>query len=164
MLYRLNVGYRTLFLLICLVYSSFIFADDDLSVALSAYEQGNYQSAFLQFTQLAEQDNPEAQYNLAFMYFGGEGIEQDDVKAAYWFEQAAKAGHAAAQDTLGYMYLNGRGLKKDRVRAYAWYSLAADNGIFLAKNVCKNIKTQMGPAERVHADNLTREYLKKFKK
>ena len=156
--------YRKIVLLVWLLWCPFAYANDDLTIALSAYERGEYQSAYELFTQLAQEHNPEAQYNLAFMYYGGEGIEQDDVKAAYWFEQAARSGHAAAQDTLAYMYLNGRGLKTDRVRAYAWYSVAADNGIFLAKNVSENIKKQMGPAERVHADILTREYLKKFKK
>ena len=136
----------------------------ELTTAVNAYENADYQTAYEQFTQLALKDNAEAQYNLAFMYFGGEGVPQDDVKAAFWFEQAAKSGHAAAQDTLAYMYLHGRGLDADRVRAYAWYSVAADNGIFLAKNVSENLKKQMGTAERVHADLLTREYLKKFKK
>lgn len=137
---------------------------DELMTALDAYESGDYQTAYEQFTQLALKDNAEAQYNLAFMHYGGEGVPQDDVKAAYWFEQAARAGHAAAQDTLGYMYLNGRGHKVDRVRAYVWYSVAAENGIFLAKNVSANLRKQMGAAERIHADLLSREYLKKYKK
>jgi len=136
----------------------------ELTAAVNAYENGDYKTAYEQFTQLALKDNTEAQYNLAFMYFGGEGVTQNDVKAAFWFEQAAKSGHAGAQDTLAYMYLHGRGLDADRVRAYAWYSVAADNGIFLAKNVSDNLKKQMGAAERVQADLLTREYLKKYKK
>jgi len=92
---------------------------DDLRTAVSAYESGDYQTAYEQFTRLALKNDTEAQYNLAFMHYGGDGIPQDDVKAAYWFEQAAKSGHASAQDTLGYMYLNGRGHDTDRVRAYA---------------------------------------------
>jgi TPR repeat protein len=154
---------RKLVLLLCMVFGSPANAYD-LKTAIAAYESGDYQTAYEQFTQLALNNDAEAQYNLAFMYFGGEGIPQNDVKAAYWFEQAAKSGHAAAQDTLGYMYLNGRGLDTDRVRAYVWYSLAADNGIFLAKNICENLKRQMGVAERLHADLLSREYIKKYKK
>ena len=148
----------------CMVFSLCAHANDELSVAIDAYERGNYQLAFEHFSNLADQNVPEAQYNLAFMYFGGDGIEQNDEKAAYWFKQAAQAGHAAAQDTLAYMYLNGRGLKPDRVRAYAWYSVAADNGIFLARNISENLKKNMGPAERIEAEMLSREYLKKFRK
>ncbi|MCZ6804405.1 MAG: tetratricopeptide repeat protein [Proteobacteria bacterium] len=136
----------------------------EITAALNAYENEDYQTAYKQLTQLALKDNAEAQYNLAFMYFGGDGIPQDDVKAAFWFEQAAKSGHAGAQDKLAYMYLHGGGLDTDRVQAYAWYSVAADNGIFLAKNVSEILKNQMGTTERVHADLLSLEYLKKFKK
>ena len=103
--------------------SSAASANEELTTALSAYEQGDFYLAHEIFTQLAEDHNQEAQYNLAFMYFGGDGVVQDDMKAAFWFEQAAKAGHAAAQDTLAYMYLNGRGRNVDRILAYVWYRL-----------------------------------------
>ena len=36
----------------------------------------------------AEKGNAEAQYNLAAMYYKGEGIEQDYQKAFNWFEKA----------------------------------------------------------------------------
>ncbi len=137
---------------------------DELTTATTAYEQGNFQTAYKQFTQLALQNNTEAQYNLAFMYFGGDGIPQDDVKAAFWFEQAAKLAHAGAQDTLAYLYLHGRGLNADRVQAYAWYSVAAENGIFLAKNISENLKKQMGIDERIQADLLSNQYIKEYKK
>lgn len=137
---------------------------DELTTAVIAYEQGDYQTAFEQFTQLAHQNNAEAQYNLAFMYFGGEGIPQDDAKAAYWFEQAAKLAHAGAQDTLAYLYLHGRGLDADPVQAYAWYRVAAENGIFLAKNISENLKKEMNTEERIHADLLSGEYIREYKK
>ncbi len=137
---------------------------DELITAMTAYEQGNYKVALEQFTQLANQGNAEAQYNLAFMYFGGEGVTQDDTKAAYWFEQAAKSAHPAAQDTLAYLYLHGRGVDADRTQAYAWYRVAAENGIFLAKNISENLKKEMNTEERIHADLLSTEYIRKFKK
>jgi TPR repeat protein len=139
-----------------------VIANDELNQAISAYDQEDYQLAYKKFNQLAHQDNTEAQYNLAFMYFGGQGIPQNDVKAAYWFEQAAKSGHAGAQDTLAYMYLHGRGLGMDKVHAYAWYRVAAENGVFLAKNVSENLKKQMDHTDKIHADILSREYLKKY--
>ena len=136
---------------------------DDINTALQAYENGDYQTAYQQFTFLAENNNAEAQYNLGFMYFGGDGIEQDDEKAASWFERAAKSGHAAAQDTLAYMYLHGRGRKADRIRAYAWYNLAANNGVFLAKNISETLRRQMSATERIDAEQLSRQYLREFK-
>lgn len=137
---------------------------DELISALTAYEQGKYKTAYEQFTQLALQDNTEAQYNLAFMYFGGEGIPQNAAKAAYWFEKAAKLAHAGAQDKLAYLYLHGNGVETDQVQAYAWYRIAAENGIFLAMDISENIKTKMTTEERILADLLAREYIKKYRK
>jgi TPR repeat protein len=153
---------RLLFLL-CLGFSALTHAYD-ITTALEAYETGDYQTAQTQFNALALNDNPEAQYNLAFMYFGGEGVPQDDSKAAFWFERAAKLGHPAAQDTLAYLYLNGRGVSVDRIQAYAWYTLAAHNGVFLAKNVSERLRQQMNATERAYAENLSREYLEKYTK
>ncbi|WP_294911393.1 tetratricopeptide repeat protein, partial [uncultured Gilliamella sp.] len=64
------------------------------------YEQKNYEKAFIECKQEAEQGHSSAQYNLAFMYDDGEGIEQDKVKAAYWYTKAAEQGEANAQYNL----------------------------------------------------------------
>ena len=134
-----------------------------ISSAMEAYESGNYEAAHEQLTYLAINDGAEAQYNLAFMYYGGEGVTQDDKQALYWFEQAAKLGHAHAQDKLAYMYLNGRGVDVNRAQAYAWYTLAAENGIFLAKNIAEKLLKQMDAIEKTHAELLSREYLEQYK-
>ncbi|GJM05649.1 MAG: hypothetical protein DHS20C09_16450 [marine bacterium B5-7] len=134
----------------------------DHATAIDAYESGDYQTAHEQFTLLAKNNDAEAQYNLAFMFYGGEGVKQDDKQAIFWFAQAAKLGHAQAQDKLAYMYLNGRGVGIDHVQAYAWYTLAAENGVFLAKNISKKLIKQMSPAERTHAELLSREYLEQY--
>jgi uncharacterized protein len=153
---------RKLLLLFCIVIGSPATAYD-VTGAMEAYESGDYKTAHEQLTFLALNDNPDAQYNLAFMFFGGDGVAQNDAKALFWFGQAAKLGHAAAQDTIAYMYLNGRGTDVDRVQAYAWYTLAAENGVFLAKNISENLIKQMSPVERIHAERLSKEYLDVYK-
>jgi uncharacterized protein len=157
------LNFRKLVFISSLIFSLSSYADE-LTSALGAYEQGHYDIALQKFTQLAQENNAEAQYNLAFMYFGGEGVTQNDEKAAYWFEQAAIQSHASAQDTLAYLYLNGRGLKVDRIEAYAWYRVAAENGIFLARNISEKLKINMNTEERIHADLLSTEYIKKYSK
>lgn len=135
----------------------------DITTAMEAYESGDYQTAHKQFTFLATNDVTEAQYNLAFMYYGGEGLKQDDGQAIFWFEQAAKLGHAPAQDTLAYMYLHGRGVDTNQAQAYAWYTVAAENGVFLAKKISDSLIQQMNPTERKHAELLSKEYLEQYK-
>jgi uncharacterized protein len=154
--------YREFFFIAIISLSHAVLADE-LAVAMTAYEQGDFDVAYKQLTQLAHKNNAEAQYNLAFMYFGGEGITQDDSKAAYWFGQAAKLRHAGAQDTLAYLYLHGRGVEKDKVEAYAWYRVAAENGIFLAQNISAKLKKSMDIEDQIQADLLSTEYIKKYK-
>ena len=52
----------------------------------------------------ANAGDAEAQFNLVVMYFGGQGVPQDDVEAVSWTRKAADQGYAAAQNTLGNAY------------------------------------------------------------
>ena len=46
------------------------------------------------------------------MYDKGDGVLQNYVKAAEWFQKAAEQGHAKAQLSLGRMYITGRGVPR----------------------------------------------------
>ncbi len=48
---------------------------------LDAYQRGDYETALRELEPLAEQGNPDAQYNLGWMYYQGEGTAQDYVYA-----------------------------------------------------------------------------------
>jgi len=146
----------------CFAFYTLLYADDDFDTALKAYQTEDYSTAFTLFSRLAANGHIDAEYNLAFMYYGGDGIAQNDQQAFYWFNKAARAGHAQAQDILAYMYLHGKGVAKDRVRAFAWYETAAKNGIFLAKIISENLRKEMQPAELIQSELLSREYSKKY--
>jgi TPR repeat protein len=81
-----------------------------------------------QVRRAAEHGDAEAQYNLGFMYAGGDGVPQDDTEAVKWYRRAAEQSHAAAQDNLGFMYDEGRGVPQDYDEAAKWYRCAADQG------------------------------------
>lgn len=73
----------------------------------------------------AEQDNPEAQYDL------GRRLLHHDAKAALaWFERAAKRDHDMAQFELGEIYRQGKGAPAgaNQAAAFKWYLLAARRG------------------------------------
>ena len=70
---------------------------------------------------------------LGWMYYKGEGVEVDMVKAVEWFTKAARQGNAAAQYNLGYCYYFGEGVEKDIVEALKWYRKAAEQGVVLAQ-------------------------------
>lgn len=135
----------------------------DIDTAQAFYENEDYQSAFIEFSTLAYEGNIVAQYNLAFMFYGGDGIAQDYEQAFYWFNSAAMAGHPMAQDLLAHMYYHGYGTKKDNMRAYIWYSLAADNGLFFSSMVRDSIEDDLGKSEKAQAELMIRQYLKEIK-
>jgi len=55
------------------------------------------------YTDMANDGNPAAQYELANFYLEGIGVEKDKSKAKEWLEKAAKQGHKEAIKLLGTM-------------------------------------------------------------
>ena len=97
----------------------------DFQDGLNAYYRLDYRTALREWQPLAEEGNPEACYQLAILYYRGEGVLQDYAEAAKWFEMAANGGDPDAQYNLGLMYANAQGVSKDLVRAHLWFTLAA---------------------------------------
>lgn len=95
-----------------------------LEDASKAYQSGDFSKAASIFIPAAEKGNPEAQVNIAFMYYCGMHVEKDHKKAAEWYLKAARQGHSNAQFSLGTMYENGEGVERNFEEAYFWYSLA----------------------------------------
>ncbi len=67
-----------------------------------------------------DQGNPEAQYDLGFMYANGTGVPKDNSEAAKWYRNAADHGVALAQGNLAFLYENGFGVPKDDAEAIKW--------------------------------------------
>lgn len=89
----------------------------------------NYEEAVRWFSKAAEGGDSEAQNELAFMYYTGNGIEQDLTKAYDFFMDAALQGYVLAQYNLGIMLYTGQGVEQaDLVKSYGWFSIAAANG------------------------------------
>jgi TPR repeat protein len=73
---------------------------DELSNAATAYQRGDYNTAFNLCEKLAEQGLAKAQYNLGLMYKSGEGTPQDYAAAIKWFTKSAAQGNDGAQTKL----------------------------------------------------------------
>jgi TPR repeat protein len=76
----------------------------------------------------AENGDIRVQFVLGEMYRDGEGVEQDDRQAVYWYTKAAEQGHVDAQYILGTMFENGQGASQDYQQAARWYTKAAEQG------------------------------------
>lgn len=106
----------------------------DFKAGVAAYKRGDFEAALRAWRPLAEQGNPNAQFNLGLMYNNGKGVPKDDVEAMKWYRMAAEQGYANAQFNLGFMYDSGQGVPEDDVEAVKWYRMAAEQGHAKAQN------------------------------
>lgn len=103
------------------------------------------------------------EFKLGTAYLTGQGVQQSDKLAAFWYEKAAQAGDPNAQNDLGYLYQVGIGVSADPARAVNWYRLASAAGLPMAK-VNLGVAYLWGsgaPKDPSLAQQLFREALKK---
>jgi TPR repeat protein len=118
-----------------------------LEDAGKAYQSGDFQKAATIFEPAAEKGDPEAQVNIAFMYYCGMHFPKDQKKAAQWYLKAAKQNHANAQFSLGTLYENGEGVPRDLKEAYFWYSLAEKKGDKDARRLRQELELKLSAKE-----------------
>ena len=102
------------------------------SEALTAFEAGDYQTAYDEWLPLANNGDSAAQRNIGHLLRRGLGIPQDLQNAALWYERAAQAGQIGAAVNLAFMYLDGAGVPQDIRKAADWFRVAARRGHALA--------------------------------
>lgn len=106
------------------------------SVAMGAHAQlmpsaAEQEAALMLLKKHAESGDPNAQYDLGYMYDTGRDdtiLAKDTRKAAEWYEKAALQGHAKAQAGLGQLHINGDGMPVDYVIGVDWLQKAAAQG------------------------------------
>ena len=121
-----NLGLRALCCVLLLIPFPSVFADYEDGV--NAAFKGDFETALYEFTVAAEEGLDLAQYNLAILYFTGQGVEQDAAEAFRWTEAAAMQGHVAAQFNLGSLYYAGDGVEADTTKAVELFEGAARAG------------------------------------
>ena len=70
---------------------------------------------------MAQKGDPEAMYQLAELYYNGDGVTESPKEAVKWYEKAAKKGHPKAIEAMGDCYYNGYGVKQSFKEAAKWY-------------------------------------------
>ena len=115
-------------LLLSIVLTFSLFAKEnslaEYDLAMKYLSQKNYKAALEHLQTAAENNISNAQYNLALMYYQGDGVKQDIKKSAMWLERAAKNGHTGAVANVGRIYMQLMNFKKARY----WLQKNADNG------------------------------------
>jgi len=133
----------------------------DFNKGAEAFNNGDYATALEEWTPLAEQGYPKAQFNLAYMYDNGKGVPQDYKTAVKWYTLAAEQGTAQAQNSLGTFYALGKGVLQDNVYAHMWFNIAAASGNDNASENRDIVEESMTTAQLEQAQALARECVKK---
>jgi S1-C subfamily serine protease len=107
------------------------------------------------YCKAAEQNDANAQNNLANCYAQGRGVAKDEVEALKWLRKAAEQQVAQAQCSLGTCYLDGRGVAKDEVEGVKWYRKAAEQNNARAQN---NLATCY-----YNGDGVAKDYVQAYK-
>lgn len=129
-------------------------AKADFMEGWRAYQSGEYEIALQHWTELAEDGDPVAQYNVGVMYDEGAGVDRDDAKVIAWWNKAAAQGHQMAQHNLALLYIE-LGSQEDFGRAANWLKRAAENGFVLSQySLAKLFATGFG-VEKDNARALT---------
>lgn len=79
-----------------------LMAGDEL---YEAFENKDYKKAFELLTKASNKGNINAKYNLALMYYQGDGIDANITKTAELLEEAAMKGHEVAVKNIGRIYM-----------------------------------------------------------
>ena len=97
--------------------------DAEAQIAVANFFSGRGNSdeeAVKWYRRAAEQEHPEAQYELGLRYKYGSGVEKDETEAVKWYRKAAEQGHDLARNALGICYEKGIGVAKDPDEANKW--------------------------------------------
>ena len=129
----------------------------DFDKGLSAYNAGDYQTAFNEWKPLAEEGDADAQFNLGLMYETGDGAARDYAEAIKWYRLAARQGISKAQNNLGVMYELGTGVLQNNVTAHTWYNIASANGNEKSAKWRDEIAANMTPEDISQAQAMASE-------
>jgi TPR repeat protein len=121
-------------LLAVFVFSSSAVFGASLEQGLTAYAQGDYETAWANCQPLADEGNLDAMFCVGQMHANGFGVPMDDSLAMKWFGMAAGAGHPEALYRLAVMHANGWGVPMNDVPAAGYYRLAAGFGYIPAQS------------------------------
>jgi|TARA_X000000950_G_scaffold74651_2_gene93204 TPR repeat protein len=101
---------------------------DDFQRGLAAYDRGDYTAARAFWQPLADNYDLAALRNIGHMYRLGQGVAQNQEKAAHYYARAAELGFAPAQFNLAVMLHAGAGMDADKKAARQWAQRAANAG------------------------------------
>ena len=131
---------------------------DSLDKGYQAYKNKNYHEAYHHWMLGASQGDPISEYNLALLYYFGNGVKKDLKLAFEYCEKSAKKGLPRAQNNLSHMYADGMGIKQSFMMSYKWAKIAIESG-YSSHKILKNSKNKLNKSQLKIADQLIEKFL-----
>jgi TPR repeat protein len=117
---------------------SYANANDDLKKGLDYLSKQDKSKAFYYLEKASKDNNAEASYNLALMYYMGDGVDQNVSMSAKLLESASNQGYEDAINNVGKIYM--QLLKFDK--AIKWLTINAEHGDIQANYLLAEIYIQ----------------------
>jgi len=142
-------------------HSSKLSAEEQYNIGIKYFDKDteeDYTKSFGYFEESAEKGYIESQYYLAHLYYTGNGVPKNNLKAGNWYEKAANQGHIESQYILGTMFETLHIVTQDNndyESAAYWYKKAADQGHSTAQYYLGNM---YATGRGVSKNNKTAEY------
>lgn len=142
------------FLIVTLAVLSADASAHKLDRAVEAMRSGDFAVAYCIMRPLAEFGDPEAQYNIGWMYMNGYGLRVNDRLALEWWQKASRQRHADASFSIAMLYSMGEGdIHKDQDKAIDYYLIALEEGHEDALTVLQSmiLRNDRAIRRRMHA-------------
>lgn len=110
--FKINLIIKALFMKIKTTFIKFIIISSMLFTPIAFINEKSLN--------LDNQEKAKASLKLGWMYFNGEGVQQDYKKAFMSFKESAERGNAKASWEVAKMYLTGVGVTEDSKNAKVW--------------------------------------------
>lgn len=131
----------------------------DVSDAISAMRAGNFAEAYCVLKPYAEAGDPEAQYNIGWMYLNGYGLMMNDSKALEWWQRSSDQGYTDASFSIAMLYSLGEGkVKKDMGKAIEYYLMAVEDGHEDANMIVRSMLARDDESIRERKQEIIRTY------
>jgi hypothetical protein len=128
---------------------------EEVTRAYGHYYQEDFETAFAEFSVLAELGDPFSQFILGWMHQEGEATPVNQQEAIKWYRKSADGGFSAAMFNLGGIYENGNGVPQDNEEALRWYGLAAVNGDPDAQSAYNSLRSKMAALRDKESESLS---------
>ena len=131
----------------------------DVSDAINAMRAGNFAEAYCVLKPYAESGDPEAQYNIGWMYLNGYGLMMNDKMALEWWQRASEQGYMDATFSIAMLYSLGEGhVEQDMDKAVEYYLMAVEDGHEDANMIIRSMLAKNDKAIQARKQEIIRTY------